>query len=103
MLNSPPLVYKTYTKKQCILYTRYSIKIKFHKLHFEYYKVKSLSRTLQLDIEYYKIQCSNTYKIQETNVDSTNNVSISFFFNYLITRMQGNEDLEQVIMIIHTN
>ena len=35
---------------------------KFHKLYFEYYNVNSLSRTLQLDIEYHKIQCSNTYK-----------------------------------------
>ena len=65
----------------------YSMKNTFHKLYYEYYNERSLSKTLQHDIEYRKIQCSNTYKIQETNVDSTNNVCISFFINNLITRM----------------
>ena len=59
----------------------------FYNLYYEYYNERSLSKILQLDLEYCKIQSSNTYKIQETNVDSTNNVCISFFINNMFTRM----------------
>ena len=59
----------------------------FYKLYYEYYNERSLIKNLQLDIEYCKIQRSNSYKIQEINVDSTNNVTVSFFINNMFTRM----------------
>ena len=62
------------------------MKSKFHKLYFEYYNENSLSRTLQLDIEY--------HKIQDTNVDSTNNVCISR--GVPLHKIQGCEEIKSL-------
>ena len=51
MLNSPPLIYKHIPRNNVSHIQVYSMKITFHKLYFEFYNVRTLSRTLQLASE----------------------------------------------------